>query len=199
MDRLDAFHRVQLIMLPSTQEIKIRRKRLGLTQQQLSKEAGVSQSLIAKIESGSIDASYSNTVRIFEALQRLEQKTVVRAGQIMSGPVVHVRTSDSVAHTLKVMKKKDFSQLPVFEGSHPVGSISDKTVLEKITAGASLEALSSQAVGDVMEEAFPVVDESTPLPAVSSLLNYHFAVLVRRKNRVAGIITKSNLLDLVGK
>lgn len=186
-------------MLPSTQEIKARRKKLGLTQFQLASESGVSQSLIAKIESESIDASYSNTVRIFEALERLEQKTVVRAGQIMSTPVVHVKTTDLVGHCLKGMKKNDFSQLPVFEGSHPVGSMSDKTILEKITSGASLEELSGQPVGDVMEEAFPVVDESTPLPAVSSLLNYHFAVLVRKKNKVAGIITKSNLLDLVGK
>ncbi|MBI4361360.1 CBS domain-containing protein [Candidatus Micrarchaeota archaeon] len=186
-------------MLPSTQEIRARRKKLGLTQSQLAKESGVSQSLIAKIESNAIDASYSNTVRIFEALERLERKTVVRAGQIMSAPVVFVHASDSVGHTLKLMRKRDFSQLPVFDVGHPVGSISDKTVLEKISAGASLEDLSFQPVGDVMEEAFPVVDESTPLPAVSSLLNYHFAVLVRKKNKVAGIITKSNLLDLVGR
>ncbi len=186
-------------MLPSTQEIRARRKKLGLTQVQLALESDVSQSLIAKIESGSIDASYSNTVRIFDALERIERKTILSAGQIMTHPVVHVRASDTVAAALKVMKRNDFSQVPVFDGEHPVGSLSDKTILERITSGTALDDLSGKRVSDVMEESFPVVDVATPLPAVSSLLNYHFAVLVRKKDKVAGIITKANLLDLVGR
>jgi predicted transcriptional regulator len=177
-------------MLPSTQEIKVRRKKLGLTQVQLARESGVSQSLIAKIESGVIDASYSNTVHIFDALERMERKNVFNAGQVMSSPVTYVHASDSVTSAIKLMKRKDYSQVPVFDGAHPVGSLSDKTILEKITSGLPLVELSKMSVSSVMEGSFPVVDVATPLPAVSSLLNYHFA---------AGIVTKANLLDLIGK
>lgn len=159
----------------------------------------MSQSLIAKIEAGSLDASYSNAVRIFEALERLENKIIPRAGQVMHAGVQHVKTTDSVGRALKLMKSHDFSQVPVYDEDHPIGSLSDKTVLDKITEGTSLAELSELRVGDVMGDGFPVVDEKTPLPAVSSLLNYHFAVLVRKKDKIAGIITKADLMKLVGK
>ncbi len=184
-------------MLPSTQEIKARRKRLGLTQAQLAKEAGVSQSLIAKIEAESLDASYSNTVRIFEALERTERKTTPAAGEVMNHHVSFVKKREAVAKALKLMKEKDYSQLPVFDGDHPIGSISEKTLLDKITEGTPMDTLSSMLVEEVMGETFPVVDEKTPLPAISSLLNYHFAVMVRKKDKIAGIITKADLLKLL--
>ncbi|MBI5225803.1 CBS domain-containing protein [Candidatus Micrarchaeota archaeon] len=186
-------------MLPSIQEIKARRKKLSLTQSQLAKEAGVSQSLIAKIEAGTLDASYSNAVRIFSAIERMEQKITPPAGQIMHAGVVHIKTTDSVGKALKLMKSHDFSQVPAYEGTHPVGSLSDKTILDKITAGVGMKELSDMTVADVMGDGFPVVDEKTPLPAVSSLLNYHFAVLVRKRDKIEGIITKADLMKLVGK
>lgn len=186
-------------MLPSLQEIKVRRKKLDLTQTQLAKEAGVSQSLVAKIEAESIDASYSNTVKIFEALERMENVSAPTAGKVMSPHVFSVKVNETVGRALKRMKEKDYSQLPVFEGKHPVGSISEKTVLDRITQGETFSELSRESIESVMGESFPVVDERTPLPAVSSLLNYHFAVLVRKKDRIAGIVTKADLLKLVGR
>ncbi|MBU4502216.1 MAG: helix-turn-helix domain-containing protein, partial [Nanoarchaeota archaeon] len=47
------------------EEIKIRRNKIGLTQTQLARLAGVSQSLIAKIESKKIDPTFSKTKSIF--------------------------------------------------------------------------------------------------------------------------------------
>lgn len=52
--------------------IKEQRKRLDLTQNQLAKMAGVSQSLVAKIEAGSIDAAYSKVKRIIETLEQAQ-------------------------------------------------------------------------------------------------------------------------------
>ncbi|MEM2547192.1 MAG: helix-turn-helix domain-containing protein, partial [Candidatus Bathyarchaeia archaeon] len=59
-------------MLPSLDEIAKRRKLLGLTQKQLAKIAGVSQSFVAKVESGKIDPSYSKVKAIFDVLERME-------------------------------------------------------------------------------------------------------------------------------
>ena len=44
-------------MLPSLGEIPKKRKELGLTQSRLALSAGVSQSIIAKIEAGSVEPS----------------------------------------------------------------------------------------------------------------------------------------------
>src|SRR3989338_4468360 len=55
-------------------EIKKIRKSLALTQTDLAKMANVSQSLIAKIESGKIDPTFTKTKKIFETLHLLQNK-----------------------------------------------------------------------------------------------------------------------------
>ncbi|MCX6770175.1 MAG: CBS domain-containing protein [Candidatus Micrarchaeota archaeon] len=45
-----------------------------------------------------------------------------------------------------------------------------------------------------MEEAFPNVLPTTPVSSVASLLRHHAAVIVMRKGKVAGIITKADVL-----
>ena len=77
-------------VLPSLEEVARRRRELGLTQSRLAVLAGVSQSIIAKIESGSVDPSYSVVARILGALDRIEVAPTLRVSQIMSRPVVSV-------------------------------------------------------------------------------------------------------------
>jgi transcriptional regulator with XRE-family HTH domain len=43
------------------------RRRAGLTQDALARRAGVSQSLVARIERGDVDASFSRTVQLVRA------------------------------------------------------------------------------------------------------------------------------------
>jgi predicted transcriptional regulator len=56
---------------------------LGLTQGQLAKIAGVSQSFIAKIESGKIDPSYSKVKTIFDVLD-LSLEEIIRPKQYIT-------------------------------------------------------------------------------------------------------------------
>jgi len=181
-------------MLPEVSEIKPRRLKLGLNQSQLAFASGISQSLVAKLEAGKIDASYSKTKRIFEALEQMENKTQLKAKSVMRTRIVSVRPTDSVRKAIDEMRSHGFSQLPVLEKSNCVGSISEKTVLEKMTGGWNAEKLSSERVEKIMDEAFPVVGEETPASAVSVLLQNAFAVLVRKGKRMEGIITKADLL-----
>ena len=53
-------------MFPTLEDIARRRRQLGLKQGELAKAAGVSQSLIAKLEAGSIDSSYTKVKTIFD-------------------------------------------------------------------------------------------------------------------------------------
>ena len=61
-------------MFPTLEDIAKRRRQLGLKQSELAKMAGVSQSLIAKLEAGTIDSSYTKVKTIFDILERLEPK-----------------------------------------------------------------------------------------------------------------------------
>ena len=92
------------------------------------------------------------------------------------------------------MKRHGYSQLPIFNGKHPVGSISEKAILSQILVGKDLAQISKLPAEELMQEAFPQVDEDAPLALISSLLQVYSAVLVTKKGVVVGIITKADLL-----
>lgn len=184
-------------MLPQIEEIAQKRRLLGLKQAELAKMAGVSQSLIAKLESGKIESSYTNVKTIFEVLERLEVQTKIQAGKIVHNKVVGVQKNEAISKVVKLMKTCGFSQLPVFEGNKAVGSISEKTILNQILAGKDMAQIAKLSAEQVMEEAFPQVDKDAPLSLISGLLQVYSAVLVSRKGTIIGIITKADLLRIL--
>jgi predicted transcriptional regulator len=184
-------------MLPQLEEIAQKRRLLGLKQAELAKLAGVSQSLIAKLESGKIDSSYTKVKTIFEALERLEVQTKIQAGKVLHNEVVGVQKNEPVSKVVQLMKSCGYSQLPVFDGKQAVGSISEKTILNQILAGKDLAQIAKLPTEEVMEEAFPQVDEDAPLSLISNLLQVYSAVLVSNKGRAVGIITKADLLRIM--
>jgi predicted transcriptional regulator len=186
-----------LFMFPPLEEIANKRRLLGLKQSELAKLAGVSQSLIAKLESGKIDSSYTKVTTIFDVLERLEVKTKIQAGKMLQKEVVGIQRNEPVSKAVQLMKNHGFSQLPVFDGKQPVGSISEKAILRQILAGKDLAQISALPTEEVMEEAFPQVDEDAPISLISNLLQVYSAVLVSKKGRVVGIITKADLLRML--
>jgi predicted transcriptional regulator len=184
-------------MLPVLDEIVKKRKMLGLTQKKLAKLAGVSQSLIAKVESGQIDPSYTKSKSIFDLLEQMERRNEARAGQILHREVISVKNSDAVSVAVKMMTKHGYSQLPVFDGQRAVGSISEKTILSQILQGKDMSDVSKLPVEEIMDETFPQVGEDAPLSLISSLLQVYPAVLVSKKASVIGIITKADLLRIL--
>src|SRR5436189_5050700 len=123
-------------MLPTLAEIPKVRNALGLQQSRLAELAGVSQSIIAKIESGSVDPSYSIVKRLVETLERQSVDTArPRVSEIMSRPVISVSRTQFVRDAVDMMKRRGYSQLPVFDGTRCVGSISEKTILDRAARG----------------------------------------------------------------
>jgi predicted transcriptional regulator len=183
-------------MLPRLEEISKRRRVLGLSQKQLARIAGVSQSLIAKVEAGKTKPSYLKTKAIFDALEKLQRDKEPRARDLLQRRVIGVSEDDPVSKAAAIMNEMSFSQLPVFNGKHIVGGIAEKAIMDKIVSGISPRELSSMPVGRIMTEAFPQIDEKTPLSLISALLQYHSAVLVMKRGQVTGIITKADLLKV---
>lgn len=185
-------------MLPSLKEIELKRKNLGLNQKQLAKLAGVSQSFIAKIEAGKINPSYEKTKLIFDILESLERRREMKVEQIMHREVVGVDKKDSVAKVARLMSETGYSQLPVFnEEKKVVGSVTEKTILDRIVKAKDPKELSNLPVEEIMESAFPTLDEKSPIEAASFLLQYSPAVLVVSKGEVVGIVTKADLLKTI--
>jgi len=184
-------------MFPTLEEIAKKRRQLGLKQAELAKLAGVSQSLIAKLESGKIDSSYTKVKTIFGVLERLEAKTKIQEEKVIPNQIISIQKDEPLAKVVRLMKDHGYSQIPVFDGKQSVGSISEKTILRQILAGKDLAQISQLPIEDLMEEAFPQVSEDAPLSLISSLLQTYSAVLVSKKGNVVGIITKADLLRMV--
>ncbi len=184
-------------MFPTIEDIGKRRRQLGLKQSELAKAAGVSQSLIAKLEAGSIDSSYTKVKTIFDVLERIEFKSKAQTEKILHNEVVSVQTTDPVSEVVKIMKEHGYSQIPVFDGKQSVGSISEKAILRQILSGKDIDEISKLKTEDIMEEAFPQINEEAPLSLITSLLQSYSAVLVMRKGTVIGIVTKADLLRML--
>jgi len=186
------------MMMPDVREIARRRKALGLTQVQVARRAGVSQSLVAKLEAGLVDAAYSKVRRLFEVLEELEaERRAVPVRVLSNRPVVGVQVDDSISKAIGLMKRHGYSQLPVWDGERAVGSISEGDITRYLAEGKDPSALSKLRVVDIMGESFPQVGEETPSDVVVGLLRHVSAVLTMKKGKVMGIVTKADLFKAV--
>ncbi|MDI6860132.1 MAG: CBS domain-containing protein [Methanocellales archaeon] len=185
-------------MLPTHEDLKRRRESLRLTQSELAMHAGVSQALIARIESGDVDPRLSTLRKIVKVLDEVERK-IVTAREIMHSPVIHVSSCNKVSKAVDIMETHDFSQVPVIDDGVPVGSISESVIVQSMSSERDIKKISDLEVGKLMEESFPTVSPSTGVDDVSHLLEHHPAVLVLERGNVVGVITKHDVMKLLHK
>ena len=183
-------------MFPEIEEIRRKRKKLGLSQKKLAELVGVSQPLIARIEAGTFDPKLSLVKKIFRVLEELEGGRV-EAKVVMNSPVIFVSAYDTLKKVAELMTEKEISQLPVMEAGKLVGGITEadivKAVLER---GSKAESI---RVREVMEDPFPVVDPDESVNTVSRLLMEYPAVLVFEGEKLVGIVTKQDVMKFLTK
>lgn len=165
----------------------------GLTQAALARLAGVSQSLIAKVEAGKSTPSYEKAKRIFDALEESASQEALCAEDLMTKKVVAVEKTATVRQAVKAMEARGISQVPVLDKGQSVGLISEKTVLARL-GGHPEKVWDTCRVASVMEESLPLIAPHTPLTLLANMLQHYPALLVARKGRIVGILTKSDLL-----
>ncbi|MGQ9719338.1 MAG: CBS domain-containing protein [Nitrososphaerales archaeon] len=175
-------------------DIQRMRKVLGLTQSDLARLSGVSQSLIAKIEAGKIDPSFSKTMSIFRALQKLQLKNSKKAGDVMTRDVLSVDADSKVAEVVELMRDHAISQMPVLSRGEVVGSVSEKVLIKNLSNKESSKVLFMRRVKEVMEPTFPMVNGDTPADLLIPMLNFYSAILVMNGKRMTGIVTRADLL-----
>lgn len=175
--------------------IKDKRKKLGITQQSLARMAGVSQSLIAKIESGRIDPAYSKVKSITEVLEREQFSKERCAKDIMHAGIETVSASETLHSAAAKMRKHSISQMPVVEGKQVVGSLSEQSVISHFASDP--KKIARLTVSEAMEQPFPTALIATPISAIAALLRHYPAVLVMDRGNIAGIITKADLLKTI--
>jgi predicted transcriptional regulator len=185
------------MFLPTPEELKKRRTNLNLTQNELARLAGVSQPLIARIESGDVDPRLSTLTKIFDAFVVMEKQRI-KACDIMHTPVIQTHPESSVEEAVDIMEKEGFSQVPVIENGVPVGSISSDMVVHSMTE-RDTEKLSNMKVKEIMGSSFPSVSQDTIVSTISHLLEQSPAVMVVEQGKVVGVVTQHDVMKLVHK
>ena len=195
--------------LPGLVEIQTRRIRLGLTQSGLATLSDISRSSLTKIElayreleqgkRANYVPNYEDAKRIFEALEREETQLLKgilseRVGRVAHSPVARVSPNDKVSIAKRLMKKFDYSQLPVLDGRACVGRVTDSVVVGAIEKCRSLEEAYQSDVRSIMGDPLPVVSENTLLGSVVLLLREQRAILVSKNGNIGGIVTAFDVM-----
>ena len=167
---------------------------LGYTQARLASAAGVSQSLIAKLEGGSVDPTFGTLSAITKALTVGIAKVGKTAVDVMTSPVVGVQDSVRLRDCVGLMKKNSISQMPVFSGKRMVGTITENRIMILVAESAEQAKVLDNRVGDHTLPTFAMVGRDTPVEAMISLFRFLPAILVASGEEVVGIITKIDLL-----
>ncbi|MCY0851535.1 MAG: CBS domain-containing protein [Thermoplasma acidophilum] len=188
-------------MMPNIEELRKMRKNLGISQKDLARVTGVSQSYIARLEKGTINPTYSKIKAIYEYLTKSSEKAstmVLTCDRIMTRNVVVCRSDDSILNALNIMRDKGFSQLPVVnEENKVIGTIAENNINDMLLKGMSIDSLRGLTVRRVMSDVLPQVDRNTPVNIIYQLLKYSNAVLVIEAGNLVGIITKADILKTV--
>jgi cystathionine beta-synthase len=109
-------------------------------------------------------------------------------------PAVVVSTAPGqlVRQALGLMRLHDVSQLPVLDGGTCVGSVTEYALTQR---GLESSRFLDAVVGEVMDEAFPVIEATQHVESVQKLLSKATpAVLVAESGTISGIVTRSDML-----
>ena len=183
------------MQIPTPEDIKKKRAALGLTQNELAKRAGVSQPLVARIESGDVDPRVSTLQRILDAFDDAEKERV-QIKDIMHTPVIHAKPDDCVQNVVDLMEEYGVSQIPVIDNGIAVGSISEEMVIH-IMSEHKRKDVSDMEISTMMGASFPTVSSETDVGVVSYILERSPAVLVVDIGKVVGVVTKQDVMRLL--
>jgi len=178
-------------------DIKVLRKKFNLTQGELAKKAGVSQSLIAKIESKRLDPAYSKAQKIVSTLEHLENKNEVKISDIMNKKIISLKPNDNIKDAIKKMKSHNISQLPVIENGIAVGIITESNILESFSKIEEPKKISELTVKDIMDEPPPLIPVKTSQKVAASFLKHFQMLLITKEGKIIGILTKSDMLNRI--
>ncbi len=181
--------------LPTGEDLRHLRLEKGLSQVELAKLAGAgfSQSLIARIEKGTVNPPLSKVRRLLEVVYAEKPVGDITAGNLAIKPIIMVRDEDLVSDAIEIMGDKGVSQLPVCDAKGKIiGGLTEKTLAESITSQGK-DAL-GRPVSTIMEPPFPMINKNASISDVQEQIPNGPALVVIEGDKIYGIITKTDLL-----
>jgi cystathionine beta-synthase len=128
---------------------------------------------------------------------RLTVEQLLTRRQKGAPPLVSVAPAAQVRQALNLMSTWSVSQIPVVEGDHCVGGLTEGSLMTKALAQPTVL---DRPVREVMDAAFPVVDAAFPIDRLAPMLTRENpATLVQKDGKLIGIVSRYDLLQqLIG-
>jgi cystathionine beta-synthase len=109
------------------------------------------------------------------------------------GKLIYLLPDDSLQRAAEVFREYGISQLPVIEDGVAIGAVQEITIVHALHRG---QVAQSSRLRDVMARPLPQVASSVPIEEVYRLLLAgNSAVTVQREGRLAGLITRADLMQ----
>src|SRR4030095_1429269 len=114
----------------------------------------------------------------------------------LCGELCSLESEEPVEHAVRLMSEHDFSQISITRDNRLVGSLNETRLYDELVRDGRGKAA---PVESIMQPAFPVVDVSTPVELLSTMITPQSpAVLVRDfKTDKTFIITRSDLIRVL--
>jgi len=179
-------------MLPDIEDILKLKKKHKLSSRKLAKELNDEPTFgwINKVENGKIkDPSYLKMKKIYEYFERLEKIN----GDTIEGKYKKIKSfkiGDDVKTVSTIMAKHGFSQVPIYDKNQIcVGMLTDKI----ITKLANLRAENKKIKHSNLDPINPKIQHTDILKSVEDIFELYDYVLVEKKGKIVGILTRQDL------
>lgn len=108
--------------------------------------------------------------------------------------MISASPDETVGEALARLEQYNVSQIPVLEADRSVGSLTEADLMSMIIKDPSI---AEKKVSEIMDQAYPVVDESEDIKHGIQYLKEAPAILVSQYGRTIGILTRYDVLDFV--
>jgi cystathionine beta-synthase len=124
------------------------------------------------------------------AIHVLQSKTIQE--------VYTAKPTDRMREVIHLMKKLDISQLPVTENGRLVGMVTEVELLNHMLFSTHTHS-PDETIAEIIRPSVTTVDVDTPMETLMSVFATARVAVVLEADKIAGIITKIDLLDFLAK
>lgn len=128
-------------------------------------------------------------------LREFVDRNETTARDLMGGPVIGLDRDRLIEDVLALMRVRGIRHIPVTEKGKPVRSVEPETILRLLDEGTS--DLARTPVWDIADRGMPKVAPDARLPELLRLLRTNAAVLVVEAEKIIGIVSASDVLQVV--
>lgn len=174
--------------VPTGASLRRKRKELGLTQKNLSEISGLTQSVIAKIETETVDPRASTLTKLVEALNKAENPNIPQTvSDVMVDNISTIDVNETISNAIQIMVETGISQLPVLQNGRIVGIVSESNLLKRAND-------TSSSVGNIMRPNPAIITQYLPISEARKRLEDNDCLLIAEKGQLLGLITRIDIL-----